>query len=325
MEEINRILVVDDYEPWRRHLASTLGNSSRWQIVGDAADGPEAVAKAIELRPDVILLDVGLPTLNGIEAARRILAHDPNLRVLFISEHQSWEVAEAALCSGARGYLCKSDSGRELSPALDAIVDGRRFVAARFGGRVSDNRSADGSRNTRRHEAMYYVEQEQLLDEWASVAETTLNTDATFLLLATDAHRQQLRAMLERRGVNVGNAIGEGRYVSFTVDECLSKFMVGDRLDEARFWSAVTSLMLRIVQASNAEQPHAVACGECAPTLCVQGNAEAAVRLEQLWDEVTRTYSLDTFCAYASDGCRCDDPSNVFEQVRAAHTATYIR
>ena len=130
-----RVLVVDDFEPWRRHIESTLEENSRWQIVGEAVDGPDAIEKAANLRPDLILLDVGLPTLNGIEAARRILAHDPNLKILFVSEHQSWEIAEAALCTGARGYICKSDSGRELSPAMDAIIDGGRFVAERFGGR----------------------------------------------------------------------------------------------------------------------------------------------------------------------------------------------
>src|SRR5436190_19108717 len=125
---IKKVLVVDDFEPWRCHLASTLRPSAHWHIVGEAADGPDAIEKAVALRPDLILLDVGLSTLNGIETARRILAHDSNLRILYVSEHRSWDIAEAALGTGARGYICKSDSGRELLPAMDAIVDGRRFV-----------------------------------------------------------------------------------------------------------------------------------------------------------------------------------------------------
>jgi DNA-binding NarL/FixJ family response regulator len=320
---VYRVLVVDDFEPWRRHVSSTLGQSSRWQIVAEAADGPEAVQKVADLRPDLILLDVGLPTLNGIEAARRILAHDPNLRILFVSEHQSWEIAEAALCTGARGYICKSDSGRELAPAMDAIVAGRRFVAERLGGRrlVEHHNTSNG----RRHEGLYYSNDALLLDQWASVAEGALSTDATFLLLATDSHEDTLRAMLQKRGVNMSRAARDGRYVSLSVDETLSKFMVGDRLDETRFWNIVTSVMLSAARASTAEQPCVIACGECAPTLCAQGNAEAAIRLEQLWDEVTRTYRLDTFCAYSSDGCQCDDPVTVRERLTAVHTATYAR
>src|SRR4030095_3394439 len=198
-----RVLVVDDFEPWRRHVRSTLGESSRWRIVAEAADGPDAVEKAVHLRPDLILLDVGLPTMNGIEAARRILAHDPNLRILFVSEHQSSEVAEAALCTGARGYICKSDSGRELSPARDAIVDGRRFVAPRFGGRLVEKPAACSSSNCRRHESLFYSSDALLLDQWAAVAEAALKMDASFLLLATDVHRNRLQTMLQGRGVNV--------------------------------------------------------------------------------------------------------------------------
>ena len=320
---MNTILVVDDYEPWRRHLASTLGNNPHWRIVGEAADGPEAVAKAIDIRPDLILLDVGLPTVNGIEAARQILERNPALNILFVSEHQSWEVAEAALHTGARGYLCKSDSGRELSPALDAVAAGGRFVAARFGGRVVDNASHQRSADIRRHEALYYSTEALLLDRWASVAEEALDESATFLLLTTPSREQRLRAMLEKRGANLPVPISEGRYVSLGVDETLSKFMVGDRLDETRFWTAATSLMLSLAKASTAEQPHVVACGECAPTLCVRGNAEAAVRLEQLWDELTRTYNLDTVCGFALDACQCEDPGAVLEDMKSIHTATY--
>jgi DNA-binding NarL/FixJ family response regulator len=320
---MNTILVVDDYEPWRRHLASTFGKNPHWRIVGEAADGPEAVEKALDIRPDLILLDVGLPTVNGIEAARQILARDPALDILFLSEHQSWEVAEAALHTGARGYLCKSDSGRELSPALDAVAAGSRFVAARFGGRVVDNMSQYGSTDARRHEALYYSTEALLLDRWASVAEAALDTDATFYLVATPDHQQRLRAMLEARGANLPVAISEGRYVSVGVDEALSTFMVGDRLHEQRFWTFTTSLMLRLAKASTAEQPHIVACGECAPMLCVRGNAAAAVRLEQLWDELTRTFNLDTVCGFASDACHCEDPAAVLDDMKAVHTATY--
>ncbi len=320
-----RVLVVDDFEPWRRHVSSTLGQSSRWQIVGEAADGPEAIQKAADLRPDLILLDVGLPTLNGIEAARRILAHDPNLRILFVSEHQSWEVAEAALCTGARGYICKSDSGRELAPAMDAIVEGRRFVAERLGGRVVQQGDHRSSPNTRRHEAVFYSTTEQFLDDWASIGADALNTGATFILVAPDERRNRLHAMLEARGVNVARAVREGRFISLTVDEAMSQWLTDGSPDETRFWPAVTSVMLAAARASTSEQPHVVACGECAPNLCAEGHAKAAIRLEQLWDEVATTYNLDVFCGYSSDGCRCDDPHDVREQLNAAHTAMYGR
>jgi DNA-binding NarL/FixJ family response regulator len=320
-----RVLVVDDFEPWRRHVASTLGESARWQIVGEAADGPDAIEKAARLRPDLILLDVGLPTVNGIEAARRILAHDSTLKILFVSEHQAWEIAEAALCTGARGYICKSDSGRELSPAMDAIVAGRRFVAARFGGRVAERTIRHTALNSRRHEAMFYSDDELLIDEWTSIAEDALNVGATFILVTFDARRNSVRAKLDALGVNVAGAVSDGRYVSLSVEEATSKWMINGRLDQTRFWAAVTPVMLAAARASTAEQPQVVACGECAPSLCANGDAEAAIRLEQLWDEVAQTYHLDVFCGYASDRCRCNNPEEVKARLRETHTATHAR
>jgi DNA-binding NarL/FixJ family response regulator len=132
---IYRVLVVDDYEPWRRHIKSALQASPRWQAVGEAADGLDAVQKAQALQPDLILLDVGLPELNGIEAARRILAVDPVRRILFLSENRSWDIVEAALGVGGPGYVLKSDAGRDLLSAMEAVVEGQRFISRSLTGR----------------------------------------------------------------------------------------------------------------------------------------------------------------------------------------------
>jgi len=102
----------------------------RWEVVGEASDGPEAIQTIGALTPDLVLLDIGLPSLNGIEVARRILANDPGARILFLTEHRSPDVAEAALETGAGGYLVKSDVGKELLPAMDAVAKGERFVSS---------------------------------------------------------------------------------------------------------------------------------------------------------------------------------------------------
>ena len=126
MDVIYRVLVVDDFEPWRSYLRGVLQATVKWKIVGEAADGPEAIQKADALKPDLILLDVGLPALSGIKVAERILASNPTQRILFISEHRS--LAEGALATGARGYIIKSEAGLELFPAMEAITKGLRFV-----------------------------------------------------------------------------------------------------------------------------------------------------------------------------------------------------
>ena len=105
-----------------------------FQIVGEASDGLEAIRKSAELQPDLILLDIGLPKLNGIEAARRICAIAPECRILFVSENQCPAVAQQALSTGActRGYVVKSYAADELLPALEAVLQDRHFVSSRF-------------------------------------------------------------------------------------------------------------------------------------------------------------------------------------------------
>jgi DNA-binding NarL/FixJ family response regulator len=124
-----RVLIVDDYEPWRRELCSAIEATGRWLLVAEAADGASAVEQARALRPDLILLDVSLPSLDGIEVAKRILAENPASRILFVSDHQSCEIVDAAIATGARGYLVKTDAARELLTAMEAVVGERSFTS----------------------------------------------------------------------------------------------------------------------------------------------------------------------------------------------------
>jgi DNA-binding NarL/FixJ family response regulator len=121
--------MVDDYEPWRLRLRSLIEADGQWLLVGVAGDGASAVEQARALRPDLILLDVSLPSLNGIEAAKHILAENPDSKILFLSEHYAREVVEAAMAAGARGYVAKTDVVRELLAAMDVVVAGHSFIS----------------------------------------------------------------------------------------------------------------------------------------------------------------------------------------------------
>jgi DNA-binding NarL/FixJ family response regulator len=129
-----RVLVVEDFEPWRRFISSTLQKQPELEISGQISDGLEAVRQAQELQPDLILLDIGLPTINGIEAARRIREVSPASKILFVSETRSPEIAEEALNTGAGGYVLKSDAASDLLPAIKAVLQGKRFVSASLAG-----------------------------------------------------------------------------------------------------------------------------------------------------------------------------------------------
>ncbi len=131
---IVRSLLVDDYEPWRRFVRSKLESVAELQIVGEVSDGLKSVEQAKILQPDLILLDIGLPTINGIEAARRILEYSPLSKILFVSESRSRDIADEALKTGARGYVVKSDAATELLPAIKAVLEGKRFISASLTG-----------------------------------------------------------------------------------------------------------------------------------------------------------------------------------------------
>jgi CheY-like chemotaxis protein len=125
-----RVLVVEDHEPFRQSVCSMLEKRPELQIVGEVSDGLEAVNKAAKLQPDLILLDVGLPSMNGIEAARRIRKLSPKSKILFVTQETSDEVVQEAFNLGAWGYVVKIRTGSDLLPAVDAVRQGKQFVGA---------------------------------------------------------------------------------------------------------------------------------------------------------------------------------------------------
>jgi len=122
-----RVLVVEDFAPIRREICSMLAASAGLQVIGEAADGLEAVQKAAELRPDLILFDIGLPKLNGLEAAQRILTFAPQTRIIFVTQESSAEVVQHAL-KFAWAYVPKARIASQLLVAVDTVISERRFV-----------------------------------------------------------------------------------------------------------------------------------------------------------------------------------------------------
>lgn len=126
------VLVVDDFQQWRRVVLAALQAKLGLDIFEEAADGLEAVEKAADLQPDLVMLDIGLPKLNGIEVARQIRSISPQSRIVFLTENYSCDLAEAALNSGAKGYVIKSAFAGELIPAVEAVLEGRQFLSPRL-------------------------------------------------------------------------------------------------------------------------------------------------------------------------------------------------
>jgi DNA-binding NarL/FixJ family response regulator len=321
---IQRVLVVDDYERWRRHVVDTIQPHPAWQVIGEADDGLEAVQKVRRLRPDLILLDIGLPTLDGIEAARRIIADDPDARILFLSEHRSLDIVGTALATGARGYVVKSDAGRDLLPAMQAAVDGTSFVSAGLNaGALAPARRRVAS-NSHRHEVGFYANEAALLDAYAQFAGAALEQGRAVIVVASDERHRRIKGRLQARRLDIDAAIRDGRYAPHELSATLAAFMRGEQIDEARWMKLATAWIARAAAVSGGSG-RVAACGDGASALWANRMPDAALRLEHLWDELAKRHRVDVFCGYATAALPGGEEGHIAEQLRAAHSGVRPR
>ena len=275
-----RVLVVDDFQPFRVFVCSMLQNRPAFQVVDEAADGLEAIRRAEEFQPDLILLDIGLPKLNGIEAARRIRKLSAQSRILFVSQESSADVVDEALSLGAQGYVVKAHAGSELLAAVEAVCQGKRFVSTGLSDdRVAEAASTQADRLGRtgalvtgreiihRHEVEFYRDDSSLLTGFTRFIEGALKMRNPVVVIAGESRRSRLLQSLEARGWDMATALQKGSYVSLDVSDALSKFMVHDWPDSARLSKLACDLIKQVAKASERAHPRVAACGECAPTL----------------------------------------------------------
>lgn len=131
-----RILLVDDHEVVRRGLSVLLRAKPDWEVCGEASNGREAVEKALKLNPDVVILDVGMPNLNGLEATRQIVKAKPEIRILILTLHDSDTLVQEVLNAGARGFLLKSDAARDLVTAVEALKNNKTYFTPKVASMV---------------------------------------------------------------------------------------------------------------------------------------------------------------------------------------------
>ena len=316
-----RVLVVDDHEPWRRFVSSTLRKERELQIIGSVSDGLEAVEQSQQLQPDLIVLDIGLPTLNGIEAARMIRDVSPTSKILFVSENRSRDLVEEALRTGASGYVVKSDAVGDLMPAVKAILQGKLFVSASLTGRDSsalrDDHAAAG------HEVAFYADDGCVVDGFARFIESALKIGNAVIVVVTEAHRASLLSRLEADGVNVPAAIEQGSYIPVEAADVLSRLTVNDTPDPVRCAKVIGDLIVGAAKGVKGDHGRVAVCGEIAPTLLSKGNADGAIKLEHLWDEITRDYNVHTLCGYLSSAFPDKENSRIFERICAEHSTVH--
>jgi DNA-binding NarL/FixJ family response regulator len=328
-----RLFIVDDYEPFRKFVRSVLGRSQELQVIGEASDGLEAVRKAEELQPDLIVLDIGLPTLSGLEVARRVRKLCPKSKIVFLSQDASFDVAQEAFRLGAMGYVVKAHAGSELLAAVKAVCQGRQFVSK--GLSVDDCTRATSAQSrdpfpspipatveiNHSHGVQFYPDEAAFLLGLTGFIEVALKAGNPVISVATKPHRKSLLAGLLARGVDGIAAMEQGLYLSLDVDEALSTFMVNDLPDPVRFLKIFGDLLSSVATMATGEHSRVAACGELAPTLWAQGKVDAAVQIEHLTDEIAKTRNVDVLCGYVLSSFQREQESHIYARICAEHSA----
>ena len=337
-----RVVIVEDHEQFRRFICSTLEKAPELQVVGTVSDGLAAVQKAEELQPDLILLDIGLPTLNGIEAARRIRKLSPESKILFISQESSPDIVRDALGTGASGYVVKTDAGRELLEAVSAVLRGELFVGARFSGHDfvrdsnvvasqefrTESAVAPLQRSTeiaRSHEVGFYSADAGLLDDLTRFIGAALEAGNAAVVVATKSRRDSLLLRLQAHGLDMDAAVEEGRYIALDAADALPTFMLRDAPDPVRFLKVLGDLISTAAKAVKGKEARVAIFGEMCHLLWAQGNAEAAIQVEKLGNQLAKRYAVDILCGYDVGKVQGGMDSHIFQRICAEHSAVHSR
>jgi DNA-binding NarL/FixJ family response regulator len=328
-----RVLVVDDYEPFRRFICSALGKKPALQIVAEASDGLQAVHKSEELQPDLVLLDVGLPILNGIEAARQIRTLSPNSKILFLSQESSTDAAQEAFALGALGYIVKAHAGVELLTAVEMVLEDKQFISRglsdfHFGdtsylqaidrrpsGETLPPRVPGEPKITRRHEVEFYSDDGAFVAAFAHVIEGALKAGNSVIVAATGSHREGILQKLQEHAVDIPACIERGSYFSVDVGEMLSAFVKDDVPDPMIFFKVAGDLIAAAARAAAKNQSRVAVCGECASVLWAQGKTDAAVKVEQLCNQLTKRYDIDILCGFTLNRFYREEDIQIFQSI----------
>lgn len=336
-----RVLVVEDSEEFRKFICATLGERPELQVVGQCADGLQALQRADELQPDLILLDIGLPSLHGIEVARQSRKLSPKSKILFVSQESSADVVREALGTGAHGYVLKIDAGSELLKGVNAVLRGDQFVSRfashdfagasdavafqefRTHGAIEPLRL--NTKTARRHDVGFYSDDASLLVDVTQFIGTALKARQGAIVVATESHQNSLLRRLETHGVDIAAAIEQERYISVDAAHALSSFMINRMPNPARFLKLFGDLIVTVAKAAKGDEARVAVFGEGVQLLWAEGNAEAAIRLERLTDRIAMEYDVDILCGYCMATVQGRMDGHVMKRICEEHSAVYSR
>lgn len=330
-----RVLIADDFEAWRIKLRAILEENPALRVVGEARTGLELLQQAQILKPDLLVLDIGLPIISGLEAARILRETGLKAKILFVSENRHWEIAEEALQAGALGYVVKSDAGSDLLPAIDAVHNGKQFISALLKPYVvlSDRDESGKGKKPRsplplrkvaiRHQVAFYADDEALETGFARAANAALNAGNTVAVIATGVHQRRIHATLQELGVNLDYKIKHERFIQIDAGEMLQQIITNGIPDLQECKKKLEDILSQTTGRSDGDPERITIFGECAPTLLRQRNVFGAIQLEHIWDEITQARPVDTLCGYIWSAFQETEVFSAFRRLCAEHSAVH--
>ncbi|HEY2646453.1 MAG TPA: response regulator transcription factor, partial [Candidatus Acidoferrales bacterium] len=220
------------------------------EIVCEVSDGLEAVQKAQELKPDLVLLDIGLPKLNGIEVARLIRQVSPGSKIIFISQDDSPDVVQEALKSGGQAYVYKARAGKELLPAVDAVISGDRFVSSSLKGYELTN--IPETNLPHHHEILFYSNDAAFVDRFTLSIAAALNAGNAAVVNVSKQHLDALIPRLKAECADLDLAMQQGTFISLNAVDTISNAIVNDSIDSFQFLKRISGLIQSAAKATKA-------------------------------------------------------------------------
>ena len=291
------ILIAEDYKPFRDFVFQELEHRRDVQVAC-VADGAAAVRAAAEMQPDLALLDIGLPALNGIAAARQIRAISPKSQIVFVSQEQAPDVVAAALGVGARGYIVKVRSQGYLRAMVDAVLDDASLDDEQRQAAVGGDAGAG-----RGHSVQFCADDAVLLNTVERIVFQTLERGEAAIAVLTRSHRAALDARLARRRTILAEAMTLGTLVMIDVDDLVATMGDYGEADWGRVFDDFAATVTAAGAATGHPQPRVAIVGEIAPVLLAAGHTDAAVRMERIGHDLVMSPALPAThltCIYPS-------------------------
>ena len=266
----------------------------------------------------------------------------PNSKILFLSQGLDLDVVRLALSEGGHGYIVKSDADHELFAAVETVMHGKKFISRRLESpALADNLDPQATVQLRSeetiassvtpplvkrevgrcHEVQFYSDDSLLIDGFTPFLCAALKAGNPAVFIGTASHRNMLLQRLHAESPSIRTAIRQGKYVALDAVEFLSNFMMNDMPDPGWFLKVVDDLIVAARKGADGEHLRVAACGECSSMLWVQGKADAAIRLEELWNEIAKTYDIDILCGYPLESLRREEDSYTFRRICEEHSA----